>query len=200
MEVTWTIFKSFVSSRGLSIQWVDLNDTYWLKAFDNIFELSCKLYKLNEDSTEIVDFETNFKSAGNKSITTQSTPFASKSIGAKKLFKRAVGISSSVSTGDNIILYTIPYAWVKITGMEIIGAEVGDVCSLLVLDSAAGTYSQVPNYTLNQFGFTINLAKDYYEHKSEYDADLYLNMQIKIVYNSISTKTARINLILNEMK
>jgi len=127
-------------------------------------------------------------------------PFAAKTIGTKKLYKRVNGVQSAVIVGSTDILFTVPYAWCKITGLEIIGGELLDKISLYVLDSVTGAYSGSVNAVLNQFGFTVNTAKDYYNHSSEYDADLYQGMQIKVTYISISAKTIGVNFILNEMK
>lgn len=117
----------------------------------------------------------------------------------KVLFKRVVGIQHSLSSGSNVITYSIPYNWVKITGLEIINGENLDTVSVEILDTPTGTVSSIPNYKLNQFAFNVNVSKDYYEHKSEYDADLYLNLQIKITYTSLSAKTIGVNFILNEV-
>jgi hypothetical protein len=68
------------------------------------------------------------------------------------------------------------------------------------LDSSAGTYSGYPNFKLNQFGFSANLGKDYYQQNTNYDADLYQGMQLKFTYNSKSAKTIGINFNLNEVK
>ena len=133
-------------------------------------------------------------------VVTASPAFSSKSFGTKKLFKRVIGIQSQLTQGVNTILYTITFPWAKITGLEVIGSESLDTASFYVLDSVTGAISGVPNYTLNQFGFAVNLAKDYYEHKSEFDADLYAGLQVKIVYTSLTAKAVGINLILNEVK
>lgn len=68
MKVSWTIFKGFVQSRLLSIQWLDLTNKYWMKAFDGLFELECELLKDPSDTTELLDFENNFKALGNKKL------------------------------------------------------------------------------------------------------------------------------------
>lgn len=117
----------------------------------------------------------------------------------RSLFKRVHGIESPVVIGNNDILYVIPYSWAKITAIEIIDGENGDKISLFVLDSLTGTYTTIPNYELNQFGFNVNVAKDYYSRDSKYDADLKVGMQVKIVYTSVSIKTARLNLDLDEV-
>ena len=201
MEVNWTQFKSFVTDRSLSIQWVSINDNYWLKAFDGAFALECVIPLDNTLSADTVDFETNFKSNGNKSLPQQNQPFASKVLpNGKKLYKREHGIQAALTTGSNNIIFTVPYAWVKITGIEILGGEHLDYCDLLILDSTTGTYSTIPNYQLNKFGYAVNITAGEYKEENAYDADLYLNMQIKIVYNSQSAKTICINFNLSEVK
>jgi hypothetical protein len=45
------------------MQWIDLTDSYELKAFDGMFVLECNLPK--SDTADTTDFETYFKTAGN---------------------------------------------------------------------------------------------------------------------------------------
>ena len=131
---------------------------------------------------------------------TSSPAFASKMLGTYKLYKRVVGIQPSVIVGENTILHTVTFPWVKMTGIELVNGENLDKVSFWVLDSETGQISSVPNYPLNQFGFSVNVSKDYYEHKSEFDADLYAGLQIKILYTSMSAKTIGLNFIFNEVK
>ncbi len=129
------------------------------------------------------------------------TAFASKLLpDGKKLFKRYCGIQPTVAIGENTIIYTIPYSQVKIIGIDVMYAEALDNVSLFILDSTTGTYSTIPNYILNQFGFDVNISKDFFRQESNYDADLYYGMQIKLVYNSQSAKTIGINFNLSEVK
>jgi hypothetical protein len=133
-----------------------------------------------------------------------SPPFASKTIlvsgVSKKLYKRVHGIQQDCVVGDNILEFTIPYPQAKITGIEMIGGANCDIVRLLIKDTPTGTYSTVPNYTLNQFGFNVNVAGNYYQHTSEYDADLFLNMKIHIIYTAQVAGKIGINFILNELK
>jgi len=200
VEVTWAEFKNFVTQRNLSIQFVEMRGNYFMKAFDGFFNLECILSVGTGDS-DTTDFETNFKTNGNKTQPQQIQAFSSKTLpNGKKLYKREHGIQSNLTSGANTILYTIPYAWVKIIGLELVGGELLDTVDFFVLDSTSGTYSGVPNYTLNQFGFNVNVAPDEYVNVCNYDADLYYGMQVKIVYNSVSNKTVGINFNLNEVK
>ena len=132
------------------------------------------------------------------------SPFDAKTIqtesGEKALFKRGHGIKSACVVGNNEIIFVIPYAWVKITAIEVVNGSIGDTVSLYVLDTTIGNYSTIPNFVLNQFAFDLNVAEKFYSKKSEYDADLYLGMQVKVVYNSIDSKTIGLNFDLNEVK
>lgn len=118
----------------------------------------------------------------------------------KKLYKRQHGQQFACSAGNNDILFTVPYPWVKITGIRLINGEALDTCSFYILDSTTGTYTTIPNYILNQFGANVNIAAGDHEEHCKYDADLYTGMQIKLVYNSQSAKTIGINYVLHEVK
>lgn len=119
----------------------------------------------------------------------------------KNLFKRFTGMSQVVAAGSNTFTWTqANYPWIKFVGIEVIGGEVGDNCDLFILDTATGTYSGHANYQLNQFGYTANIAPSFYRHVSDYDADIYQNLQMKFVYNSVSAKTVYINFDMNEVK
>lgn len=209
MEVNWTDLKAFVSSRSLSIQWVNAGSNYFMKASDGFFHLECLIPNDNTLSSETVDFETNFKPAGNvkpsEFVTVQSLPsFGAKTFlsgtTTKRLFARNTGKAFAVTTGSNDLNYTAAYAWVKIIGLECIGAEIGDYAELRVYDNASGTYSGVPNALLNQFGYTLYMAKDYYVRISQFDSDIYTGMVLKVTYNSISNKNVYINYLMNEAK
>jgi len=139
------------------------------------------------------------------SVIVSSAPaFGSKIIVAagvtKKLYARNIGFQSALAAGANTITYTLAYPWVKMLGVEVINSEALDSVDLKVLDSAAGSYSGVPNLVLNQFAFATNLPKDYYLRMSNFDADLYVGMQIQITYTSVSAKTVGFNLLTNEVK
>jgi hypothetical protein len=102
MEVTWTIFKGIIDERGLSIQWIDINDTYYLKLFDGAFEVSCKLYKLAEDSTDKDDFEANYQAAGN--IAPRSTTQFERTDLELKLAR----VKTTIVDGEGIISLKVP--------------------------------------------------------------------------------------------
>jgi hypothetical protein len=127
-------------------------------------------------------------------------PFAAKTINGKSLFKRIHGLQMVGVIGVNTFEFIVPYNQCKITGVEIIGASSCDIADLEVYDTPAGTFSGVPNYRLNQFGFNVTVSKDYYEQKSEFDSDLYKFMKVEVHLITQSAGAIGINLILNEVK
>jgi hypothetical protein len=158
-----------------------------------------------EQESHILDYVYSLITSPAKVDISSQAPFAAKTITLsdgtiKKLYKRITGIQQELVQGTNTILFTIPFPWCKITGIELINGENLDTACLYVLDDINGTYSSIPNYQLNQFSYSANASKDYYKLESEYDADLYYGMQLKITYNSISAKIIGINFLLNEVK
>jgi len=142
--------------------------------------------------------------SGPQPVTISTLPaapaFATNALGNKALYVAMTGVQQALTTGSNTILFTIPYAQAQISGIDIIACEALDTASFYVLDSTSGTYSGTPNAVLNQFGYTANLPAALYTYRAPYTANLYENMQIKVVYNSISNKTVGINFDLNQVK
>ena len=136
-------------------------------------------------------------------VKSSNQPFADKVLpNGKKLYTRVHGVSASVSGTPDNIDFVIPYDNCKLTGIEILNGLVGDTCNLKVLDTPTGTISGVANYMLNQFGFDVNVNKDFYKRESAYDADLRKDMKIRIEYESIAALPANVfvNFILHEVK
>lgn len=131
-----------------------------------------------------------------------SSPFANKEIDGKKIYKRIHGVEKELTQSEESIDLTIPYAQCKITGLEIINSEIGDKVDFLILDTSEGLISGMSNYPLNQFGFDVFLSKDYYEHVSNYDADLVEGMVVRVVYKKTNpiNKKVYLNVILHEVK
>lgn len=126
----------------------------------------------------------------------------------KDLFKRIHGASFTVANNQsNTCDFVVPYPHVKIEGIEVLNANMADDLSFYVLDATGNPYSGLDvgtygdNVQLNQFAFNVHPRTEYYMHESQYDADLYLGMIIRISYNNNGTgKTIYMNFILNEVK
>jgi hypothetical protein len=70
-NVNWIPFKGFVVAKKLSIQYLEEDNSYTLYAIDGSLGMSCHLQK--DNGVDHLDFETNFKSKGNKDIQTLVT-------------------------------------------------------------------------------------------------------------------------------
>lgn len=184
---------------------------YLSSAFDGVVVNGTKveIYTFSDLTTDQEDYIRNwFYTLNDIPIQVKSSstnlPFASKTIetssGVKKLYKRVVGKQFAVDVGLNTLSFTIDFDWVKINGIEFLNSETLEKASLSVYDTSTGTYSTIPDYKLNQFGFDVNLCHDFYRWGSEYDADLYRGMIIKIEYTSTSQKSVGVNYMLNEVK
>lgn len=131
----------------------------------------------------------------NGKIVNKNDPFSAKS----SYNFRGTGIECVVAaTSVTVCEYAVTDSQVKFNGIHIINSSVGDKANLKVLDTAAGTYSTVPNYTLNQFGFDWNLGTEVKE-VLPYPSDLYQGMRIAIEYNNQGpSKTVYMNFYLHK--
>ncbi len=157
----------------------------------------------NDGSNDITNIAlaTSIIQGGTPQVDIKSEPpFAAKTIGSLKLYNRTTGMKYSVSVGQQNCIFTIPFPQMKFNGLEIVAGEIGDECDLYVWDSINGDYTTVPNMQLNQFGYTVAVAKEYFAKKSNYDADVFVGMQIVVSYNSVSAKDIWINYDVHELK
>lgn len=185
IELSWADFKSNVTSRNLQIQYYTQGTVYHLLAFDGPLYFSCDIEQDEIPSADQTDFETNFMSSSNQKIGNSVTniPFGSKVLpDGTKLYRRKHGFRSNlIPNGQSgTITLTVPYAHCKINLIEFVNGKEDLLVDFKVLDSVNGDYTTVPNYVLNQFGFGCEMPNGLYVDKSEYDADLYISMQIKI--------------------
>jgi hypothetical protein len=194
---TWSALKTLSASKAIAMQYVEEDRIYRVFVPDSPIIFSTEILIGTDDAT---DFETNYKAKTNTPNAILPSPYASKIYGTKKLYARNTGKQFTLTTGSNDLVYTATYPWVKFSAMECIGGEALDYGELKVYDSASGTYSGVANALLNQFGYTLNIGPEFYKRESQFDADLYAGMVLKITYNSISDKTIGINYIMNEVK
>lgn len=200
VEIGWSELKAFKNAAYKQFIYIAEGNGNYLIFCPATSGLVFKCF-LRAGSADLTDFDTNYKSSANKEEINTISTFTSKALSnGKKLYARNTGIQASLSSGSNTITYTATLAWAKFVGAEVVNSEALDTVDFKVYDDANGTYSGVPNRLLNQFGFTVNLPKDYYVRIANYDADIYVGMVIEVTYTSISTKTIGINFIMNEVK
>jgi hypothetical protein len=215
LEVTWTEFKSYIQDTNLKWLYVlESNGTNY-SVYLSYQGFILKSY-LRNGTNDYTDFNDNWKSLGNTKIThTDSSgtevvvakvePFANKVLpDGKKLYKRIHGMAKQTisASGSHEFDFVVPYPHVKMTAVEIIGSNGDCTATLKVTDDDSGTYSTIPNYLLNQFGFDANVPKDFYRSQSQFDADLYYGMHllVNISNNNASSVDVSINIELDEVK
>jgi hypothetical protein len=196
----WQDFKSISVKKNIPIQWSDKVNRYDLSIQDGNFRINYAMAK--NDSSDQIDFETNFKPFGNSTLKyVTNEPFSSKKLpDGKSLFTRITGVKYDLVLGANNCYFTIPYPVVKMDGVEVIGGEYGDRVSLWILDTESGELTTIPNYPLDQFGINVGVSKDFYRRESKYEAELTQGIQVWVDYNSVSAKNVVINYLIHEVK
>lgn len=66
--ISWTEIKAFIDQRGLSAQFIETNSVYKIWALDGGLVLETTIKKAETPGSDQADFETNYKSLGNKKI------------------------------------------------------------------------------------------------------------------------------------
>lgn len=206
IKLNWEPFKNISTLKSLGVHGTEDDENYYLYLVDGPLIFECILAKANTNA-HLEDFETNYKPIWNKKISVaieSFPPFASRLLGEQQMFKQIRGISQACTQGQNTIVWENPYPQAKLMATEVVGAEIGDTCDVFVLDRDGENELLPPlfgvaNAVLKQFGYSVNVPEKFYRHRSEFPTDIYQGMQIKYVYNSLTAKTIRINLILNEV-
>ncbi len=130
-------------------------------------------------------------------------PFASKDMpDGGKLNRRMNGVQFTIPANDSItVSYACPYAQAKINEVEVLWAPEFVTAIMNVRDTAAGTYSTIPNRILDSFGNNVNVAEKYWKSRSEYDADIYGGMVLEFVVTNGSSvsKVVGINMVFHEI-
>jgi hypothetical protein len=161
------------------------------------------VYRENVELTSIVEQLAALRGDVSKvevSNTIKQYPFADKKIENNSLFRRLHGKQFDLEIGENELIFSCPYSHAKITGVHIINSHMLEVAQFEVFDTEEGTYTGIPNFKLNQFGFSANMKDGSHEHVCKYDADLYQGMVIKITYESLYEKKLAINYYMDEVK
>lgn len=140
-----------------------------------------------------------------------NSPFTSKTIDGKKVFRRKHGITKDCPLGNTEFEFIVPYDAVKINELELTNCQVGDCVDLVVYDTPQGHIQQAmgvpagsitPSLALNQFGFDVALPNGFFHDESSYDADLIKDMKIKVIYKNNGTDTIKngVNIVYHELK
>lgn len=142
---------------------------------------------------------------------TVNSPFSSKILKGKNIFRRKHGIVKDCPQGNTVFEFVVPYDFIKINELEIVNGRVGDTVDLVVCDTPQGHIQQslgvpvqnvVPSAPLNQFGFDVAVPDGFFRDRSDYDADLIKDMKIVVTYKNNGMETIKngMNIVFHELK
>lgn len=136
--VDWISIKNFIDTRKVSPQWLDINNHYYISAFDGSFNIGCILPKTDPASEEQLEFETGYKSNGNKTPKSEVVTQYEKDDKTLKLC-RAVGYVGE--DGSASIYIKVPGQFGSGQGRYVVGGygisadyDPDDYCSVFVED------------------------------------------------------------------
>lgn len=204
IKLDYTNWKSNITEKGLDHFYYKNGDRY------NIIAVDGPIYYTHElDQDDSADYESNFISQANKKMGSfySREPFATKILkDGSKLFRRKHGIKETILAGnEKQIIFTSPYTKAKINKLEIITANANDRVDLIVKSPVdpvvAAAYGMPADTVLNQFGFNVVVSDFLYSDKSDYDAEVYMGMQVVIVYKNDSNVDSEVgfNLVYHEV-
>lgn len=79
LEISWVLFKSFVDSRSMYLQYIDDGTAYFIWASDGMITPQTRVIK--NGSSDQTDFETNYKTNANNCIPTRPNTYSSSFVG-----------------------------------------------------------------------------------------------------------------------
>lgn len=136
LTVGWADIKSFLTDRGLPAQWVIANNCYHIFGIDGGFSLGCIIPM--DGSADQIDFETNFKTSGNKSVATSvditsQPPFAEPLYRTKRSRTAALSV---IPAGQSAAIDFMLTKDLYISGGCVVatGAQIGDYVTAEVYD------------------------------------------------------------------
>lgn len=191
-------FENGITGIASSYLYITTEETF-PNGFSKYKKLTKEKFNMVKDLIKADAYIENYIYSGHKPIT---EPFTSKVLSdGRKLYKRTHGVQKVLSSEDSdYIELIVPYTMAKINAIEIIGAEIGNKADFTVYDTLTGAISGVPNYTLNQFGFNVNLRPVYHKEESSYDADVFKDMRLVVTIKGGSNLLIGVNFILHEVK
>lgn len=193
MNLSWNDFKSIINQHGLTIFYfvVKFSNHVQLFAERNGVRYDCRL---DQQSDDFKNFENDYMKTAMvySSQVSETAPWNSKRTkDGKRIIRRKHGLGTHDVRIDqiNVIDFEVPYDHCKIDELEIIGCQKFDMVSL---KSIGGVFDI-------QVGFDMVLPANYYNDKSDYDADLYKGQTIRLEYKSETDKRVGFNITLHEL-
>jgi hypothetical protein len=221
-RVSYADLKAFVTARGLSVQYVEFANVWWLAAIDGALALDCQLDK-GDNSSEVADFVATLQAGGNKPIEprdavlnrkiTSMSAFAVNSdyeVKATGFAATAAGATGSGTVEDPYVAVTTNVDHAVggedryINGLELLigNAAMGDTVDFKVVD-VNNVLGYGAGVLLKQFGFSWNVAPDRVSQgvlSFNYLARLMAGLYVRLSYRAVTAGTRKVscNLLLHK--
>lgn len=208
-QATWTQLKAFADARGLSVQWIDYGETYWIAAIDGALAVETKLDKI-VDAIDVADFELTRKTPGNRAL--QPLDSDKRSLVTPSAFSlnldykvRAKGYSSAATLGATTNHnFAVGAEDRYMNGLVILLKDhvFGDTMALQVVD-VDNLLGFGAGAMLNEFGTSWNVAGDQQNQgliSFPYNAKINAGLYLRVVYTSTGTVEVkvRVNFLLHK--
>lgn len=106
--MSWSDIKSFVDTRGVPLQYITINNSYMLFAFDGPLGASAQILLDGTDSTNQTDFETNYQPSANQPLQPIVSVVTTQFEKRDKTLKIAHGENTVSEDGTVTVLLKIP--------------------------------------------------------------------------------------------
>jgi hypothetical protein len=187
LEISWAELKRLADSKLLPVQWVDAGDRYYIAIVDGAFGLYTVL-----DKGDASEFETSYKSSGNRRITTAPAALPDPD---NFRFRGDATAWATCAPGATNLDYVVTEERHVDGGVVIVkDANPGDYCIFQVVHPQAGVVEQFVNkwFVIPGTGkMDVNV----------YRARVPAGLTIRIVYNNVGATNVAcgINLRLHKL-
>jgi hypothetical protein len=192
IEVGWTEIKTFANDNSLTGRFIDYNGNYFIKVMDGFFSLFTIISKYPDNGSDLVDFETNYKSLWQKSsvVLVKPKPFAD-SDGFRFRGKGFSGSATANSTTN--IEYKITEER-YINGLELIlsGNSLGDYVHFEIVD-VDNILGYGAGLVLDRFADTWYMdpgSSRQGPYLLPYPAKIIANLYLRVAYGNTSESTS----------
>lgn len=203
IETDWTTLKNFVTSRKLSLQYLNINSNYYLYAFDGVFSLSTIIPQETPAGADQTDFENNYQS-----LTTTNNPPTQQvaiTLSDNKYLEKvqAFNFSATASSTTTFDYKLTDYYFIREFNFQSVNAVLGDYINIQIVDKdnvlGLGANSIVEELVTKAYvKSTSNTTPIVVANTSAYEVPV-PNLYFRVTYTSTSVTTAAdvyINLIM----
>ena len=194
-RVTWTELKAFVDQTNASIKYFEFQNRDHIYAYDGDFVMHCRLRLDPADSSDIQDWQDNYKSSANKKFPSQEVSGVQDPKGMRARLTSLCDETVTQNTTQDLDWQIDQLNWLGVNkqsyfdGIEYYAkdANIGDCVTFQIVDKDGLVYPA--GTILEEFGKDWKIFPDTLTTVKLYKAKLIVGMYIRVKYTSTSTTT-----------